>query len=563
MDTEAFGAEGEAAWGRLVRRLGQLQGFGYIVLFVSGPALLKPFRARLASWMAGQGWPWLRLSEARPEGFAERSIAALFDGLSARPAPRLVWLEAHRGDGQPAWEQARGELLSRLNERRGRLEDELAGTLVLVLPEGTQRTAAGMAPDLWHVRSLGLSLGPAPLAHEGQVLPARAPAAVQEVLPSKSAARVAQGGVPLVSDTSAAAWLQRWHALLAGRSADDLPLDEEGLLAFSIWDARGCQEALRRQGRLAEALVLGEQWIRLARRRRAQGAGLLDVATLRELAAALEAQGAILLQAGRAEEAWPVLDESLDLARELASRLGETPAALREQGRVLEHLGHLAQSQGDLQRAAARAEDSLALQRRLANRLGETPDSLRHLAQALDRIGQLARLQGDWWRAGSAYEECLSLRQALASRLGDSPEALRDLSIALDNIGRVAEAQGDWARGAEAYEEALTLRRLLIERQGGVPERLAQSRAQLAQAGAAPDLEADLASTLLDAASLPGPRAEAYRQEAGQILAELCRRHPGVERYERLQQRWAHSNARSAASQPPSELPPHQPQAGS
>ncbi|MGM9514761.1 tetratricopeptide repeat protein [Roseateles sp. DB2] len=575
MEADALGAQGEAAWARLVRRIGQLQGFGYVVLFVPDPAVLPPFKARLAAWMAGRGWPWIQLSEARPAGFAGRSITGLFDGLAASPQPRLVWLEAHRGAGQPAWERARGELLSRLNERRGRLESELVGTLVLVLPEGSQRSAAGLAPDLWHVRSLGLSLAGVPvLAHEGQVLPGTPgepvgpPQASSSLLP-ELAADVAQAGAGPgmaaedLPDAAAEAWLQRWRGLLAGRPIEQLALDDEALLTFNVSDGLACQSALLRQGRVAEAQQLGDQWVRLARRRRAQGMGLLDIGTGRELCAALGGQAAALMQLDRPQEALALCEERVAVSRELALRLGETAAALRETAVALDQLSRVAQILGDWSRAAAAAEESLALHRKLAGRLGETPDSLRGLAQALDHAGHAAQALGDWYRAGAAYEESLSLRQALLSRLGETPEALRDLSTALDNIGRVAEAQGDWARGAEACEEALTLRRTLVERQGSMPERLAQSRIRLAQGGAGPELEADLASTLLDAAALPGPKAEAYRLEAGRILASLRQRFPDVHRYERLQQRWALSHASAPAPTAPADVPPHQPQAGS
>ena len=572
--TEAFSAPAEAAWARLARRVGQLQGFGYIVLFVPDPAVLAPFKARLAAWMGERGWHWLTLSERQSAGFAERSITALFDSLSAEPAPRLVWLEAHRGAGQPAWEQARGELLSRLNERRGRLEAELAGTLVLVLPEGAQRSAAGQAPDLWHVRSLGLSL-PALAGPEGQVLPLAhsVPEPPPAVLAAEADPRAAgeppapvAGPAPasaILSDAASALWLQRWQDLLAGRSVEQLDLADDALPAFALQDSLACQDALLRQGRAEEALQLAQQWVALARRRRAQGRGLLDIASSRELCAALEGQVRILLHLGRPQEALPLGEAHVAVCRELLARLGESPSVLQALALALYQLSRTAQILGDWHRAAAAAEDSLGIHRRLASRLGETPDSLRGLALALDRAGHAAQALGDWYRAGAVYEESLSLRQLLARRLGDSPDALRDLSVALDNIGRVAEAQGDWARGTEAYEEALTLRRQLIEQQGGLPERLAQSRAQLAQGGAAPELEADLASTLLDAAALPGPRAEAYREEAGQILTGLCGRHPGVDRYRRLLQRCALSNAKSAAPTVPSDTPPDQPQAGS
>ncbi len=730
VDADSLGAQGEAAWARFARRIGQLQGFGYIVLFVSDPALLARFRSRLSAWMARRSWPWLQLAEADPDGFAERSIGQLFDGLAAAPAPRLIWLEACRGAGQAAWEQARGELLSRLNERRGRLESELAGALVLLLPEGAQRAAAGLAPDLWHVRSLGMSLaGAAEPSADAAVELTQQPAEAARGRPAQDASAEA---------TWATAWWQRWQRMLAGRAIDSIPIEDEGLLAFNVWDGLKSQGILLRQGHLADAQLLADQLVRLARRRAAQGAGLLDVATSRELSAALDALGDSLQMAGRPQEAVPVYEECLAICRELAQRLGgtsmvlrdlaialnnigrvaqalgdwrragaayeeslalhrtlatrlgetpealrelslalnnagraaqaqgdwgragamydeslalsqallqplgETPEALRELALALHNAGRAAQVQGDWQRARALFEEGLALNRTLVYRLGETPEVLRELCLALNNVGRAAQAQGDWDRAGAVYEESLALLQTQARRGGETPEALRELSNALDNIGRVAEAQGDWARGAEAYEEALTLRRALVERLGETPEvlrdlslsldkvgqgaqaqgdrsraaeayeegldlrrklaqrlggtpmvlrelaialhnigrvaqsqgdwrraaaayeeRLALSRAQIAQQGALPELQADLAATLLDAAALAGARAEAYRAEAGQILAALRHRFPEVERYEQLQQRLTEPAAVPPARAASPDTPPHQPQAGS
>lgn len=476
---EALDAAGEAAWARLSRRLGQLQGFGYIVLFVADPTLLAPFKARLSAWLAARHWPWAEVGEAAPASLAERSMQAVFDAAGAVPPPRLVWLEAQRGAGQGAWERARTELLSRLNERRGRLEAELPGALVLVLPDGAQRAAAALAPDLWHVRSLGLSLSRD--AGAGPAAPsARLPAA--SALPTSDAAGASPvaldppdglGGPVYAEATPRAAgfdaaeaqdWLQRWTRLHGDRPVESLPLQDEALLALTLPDGLRAQAALAGLGRLDEALDLGAQLVRLARHRQQQGPGLLDIAAGRDLAMALMQWAETLHRAGRAPDALAASREAVVVCRTLVERLGETPAALRDLARALDHLARLARHQGAWREAAEASEACLDQCRTIALRHGETPDTLRAVAQALDHVGLVAQSQGDWNRAGLAFEECLSILQVVDHRLGGSPRARQDLAAALDRIGRVAEALGDWARGAEAYDEAMQLRQPLAAR---------------------------------------------------------------------------------------------------
>ncbi len=494
-DAEALGAAGEAAWARLSRRLGQLQGFGYIVLFVADPTLLAPFKARLSSWLAARQWPWAEvgeMGESVPASLAERSMQAVFDALGAVPPPRLVWLEAQRGAGQGAWEQARTELLSRLNERRGRLEAELPGALVLVLPDGAQRAAAALAPDLWHVRSLGLSLsreaGEGPAAPSARVpaasaLPAPdgpgAPPAALAALdpPDGLSGPVYAEAAPRAAGFDAAEaedWLQRWTRLLAGRTVESLPLQDEALLALSLLDGLRAQAALADLGRLDAARDLGAQLVGLARHRQGQGPGLLDIAAGRDLAMALMQWAETLHRAGRAAEALAASRDAVAVCRTLVERLGETPAALRDLARALDHLARLAREQRAWPEATEASEDCLAQCRTIALRHGETPDTLRAVAQALDHVGRVAQSQGDWNRAGLAFEECLSILQVVDHRLGGSPRARQDLAAALDRIGRVAEALGDWARGAEAYDEAMQLRQPLAAR----PDDLSPSQPQ-------------------------------------------------------------------------------------
>lgn len=461
----------DAAWGRLSRRLGQLQGFGYIVLFVADPALLSPFKTRLADWLAARHWPWVQIHVGSPDVLAERSIERVFEAVADTPPPRLVWLEAQRGAGQAAWEQARTVLLSRLNERRGRLEAELPGTLLLVLPEGAQRAAAALAPDLWHVRSLGLSLGgavasiPAPGPRSDELAAGRAGAATRDVTGYAAAVmpgpRLFAEAFPDESRWAIAraeAWRQRWTSHLAGRELAAVPLDDDGLRALPLPDGLEAVASLAGHGRLPEALALAEPLAALAQRRLEAGGGLLDIATMRDRASALMALAELHQRAGHAVPALAAAREAVDVCRTLVARLGETPTALRDLARALDLLARLARVQGERALATTASADCVTQCRRLALRQGETPDAQRTLAQALDHAGFVAQSQGDWLGAGAAYEECLSILHAVDARLGGTPQSRLELAAALDRIGCVADAMGDWSRAAEAFDEAVQLR---------------------------------------------------------------------------------------------------------
>ena len=93
-------------------------------------------------------------------------------------------------------------------------------------------------------------------------------------------------------------------------------------------------------------------------------------------------------------------------------------------------------------------------------------------------------------------------------------------------MGQVTQAQGDWAQAEQVYRESLSLRRQLVERLGGTPEALD-----------------DLASGLVQIASLPGADA-AEKVEALAIYEKLVAQFPDVARY---RERWQQLTSANAA----------------
>ena len=128
---------------------------------------------------------------------------------------------------------------------------------------------------------------------------------------------------------------------------------------------------------------------------------------------------------GRYGEVLALLEESLDIARELGDRT-RVAGALQPLG--MAYLGH-----GDPATARGYLEEAVAMARELGNK--------RELAGALNALAQLHRAENDLERAGPLYESVV----ALARELGDRESiAIGLLNLAMVSIGRGA---ADGARG--------------------------------------------------------------------------------------------------------------------
>ncbi len=368
-----------------------------------------------------------------------------------------VWLQINEQAWSPVETAVRAGLLGRLNERRYLLERDLKRPLVLVFPPDARPDVRALAPDLWHVRALSEEL----------VEPSQLP--IDRAGDSFGPAVRAQPLEPQPRDEGdSTAPQQPYDDWLRAVQRAASPLQVSLPLGWMAADA------LRRDGRLAEAIKVAQQALDLARARLADSEEASDPSRTdgaqRDRSISLDNLGQVAQDQGDWQAAEAAYRESLQIRRALLKRLGDTPEAQRDLSVSLDNLGRVSRAQGDWQAAEAAYRESLAIRRALLKRLGDTPEAQRDLSVSLNNLGQVAQAQGDWLAAEAAYRESLSISRALLERLGDTPEAQRDLSVSLNYLGRVAQAQGDWQAAEAAYRESLDISRALLKRQGDTPE---------------------------------------------------------------------------------------------
>ncbi|CAN5595836.1 hypothetical protein BH23CHL2_BH23CHL2_11880 [soil metagenome] len=117
----------------------------------------------------------------------------------------------------------------------------------------------------------------------------------------------------------------------------------------------------------------------------------------------------------------------------------DVPAATRAD--ALNAAGNLAHDQGESERAAALIEESLQLRREIGDIEG--------MAKSLNDLGNIILNQGDYQSAVSYYEEALSHFREAATEWG--------AAIPLNNLGIVLGQCGDYGRATELLEEALDI----------------------------------------------------------------------------------------------------------
>ena len=131
--------------------------------------------------------------------------------------------------------------------------------------------------------------------------------------------------------------------------------------------------------------------------------------------------------------------------RWLADLLAASADRTLERARALYGAGVLANSQSDYAAAAPLLDESLQIYREL--------DSQSGVADALNGLGIMAYYQGDYDTARARYDEALVLKRSLGDLTGAS-------SI-LNNLGILADGRGDFAAARALYEESLSARREL------------------------------------------------------------------------------------------------------
>ena len=144
-------------------------------------------------------------------------------------------------------------------------------------------------------------------------------------------------------------------------------------------------------------------------------------------ARALFAAGVLAVEQGDYVSADVLVQESLDIARQLGDTRGAAVS--------LNALAVNARDRGDVPLARSLFEESLALWR-------ESGDS-KAVARSLSNLASVAKMQGDNDRANSLYAECLAIFQGLGDRMGVASD--RD-EWGSPGVGH-ARSIGDRARG--------------------------------------------------------------------------------------------------------------------
>ncbi|MBI4310202.1 MAG: tetratricopeptide repeat protein [Chloroflexi bacterium] len=159
-------------------------------------------------------------------------------------------------------------------------------------------------------------------------------------------------------------------------------------------------------------------------------------------AKALYAAGALAYNQGDYGVAVPLLEDCLELCRELGNHVGGADAQSL--------LGNVARQRGDFHRAAVLQQASLAAYRSTGD-LTKTAAALNNLGLVMERLDEMER-------ARQYYEESLAIKRQRGDELG--------AASSLHNLGELAARQGEFA-AAEAYQrECLDITRRLGSKQG-------------------------------------------------------------------------------------------------
>ena len=143
----------ELAWQSLRPSLEWAKEFGLIFVFGADARGKEALFRRADEVMRGQVRPFERPTVKSAQDYANTLMPILVDQASSQSAAGLpLWLDLDGNPHDPAWNAARTNFLSRLNERRARLVRENTRSVVLVLPGDWTKLAAEAAPDLWTIR---------------------------------------------------------------------------------------------------------------------------------------------------------------------------------------------------------------------------------------------------------------------------------------------------------------------------------------------------------------------------------------------------------------------------
>lgn len=152
-------------WHVLARRVRIAKGFCFIGYSVDAPAVALDIEQRLREYAKARGGVFIEVRTPNLDDLTRFTISRIYtavDILSEASGRPVIWVDTSGFGNSAESKSAIADLLSRLNEQRSRLENEIAGVLVFLLPAGLLPLVGSHAPDLWHIRSHSGTLRQAP-----------------------------------------------------------------------------------------------------------------------------------------------------------------------------------------------------------------------------------------------------------------------------------------------------------------------------------------------------------------------------------------------------------------
>lgn len=317
----------------------------------------------------------------RPEDMVDR----LVEMISPREHPLWFGFQKFAADG--AWNEARSRFLARLNERRFLLGTQIARPLVLVLPVGFREQARCLAPDIWHVRTMGEEFKSPPRTANSS-----APAQ------SSPAASVA---IPVSSDIPVPAYADWVRIRGLGR------LDRMDPHAASV-----VVSELLAAGRPGDARRVAQEALELSQRKdRNDGRRSLMIANA--------CVGDVALACGDWPEARRAYGEGLQVSREIHRASAGSLESMRDLSIALNHMGRVAEARSEWKLAEEVYRESLEIRRALQERLGGTPRTLLDLLFSLRSLERVVKGQGDLDQAAVLAAEADAIEKELGGKVSD------------------------------------------------------------------------------------------------------------------------------------------------
>lgn len=181
----------------------------------------------------------------------------------------------------------------------------------------------------------------------------------------------------------------------------------------------------------------------------------------RGLYATLDHMARAYLEQNNLSEAAQRRDETIVIARTLASHESEQGQAQRDLAIAITGAGEIADRRGDGAAALERYQESVAIVRRLAV-ADDSALNLYTLANILDRLGQEYWFQNSVSDAAQSYQEAFEVEQRLVVINPNSSDARHGLAFAHRRLADVAVARRDFGAAETHYAASLQISRAVV-----------------------------------------------------------------------------------------------------